>query len=356
MLEIQQLVKLSKYAGERFDLVQAGGGNSSVKLDGGQMLIKASGCLLSEVASDCNFASVDYRLIVSQMEKLPQQKCGQTERDRAGQVILNEALSENVYRPSIETFLHAMLAKYTLHTHPVSVGAVVASLDWQARLSPLFPDALFVPYQTPGLALALALMQALALYRKSVMRMPEIVFIQNHGLIVSADDAQKVMDITDEVVSRVDAMLSYDLTPFKQTTPLSLLLNKVLGLDNITYLSCDRFISDSLFERRDDFFYGPCVPDQVVYCGVAPIEFCDCETEKTVRDYVDRHCSAPKVILYQEHVYFYAKSLKKAQEMEAVFRMHLMMVSDTTTDAQPLSDEECNYLLNWESEKFRQEC
>ena len=33
MKEINQLVSMSKYSGERFDLVQAGGGNSSVKID-----------------------------------------------------------------------------------------------------------------------------------------------------------------------------------------------------------------------------------------------------------------------------------------------------------------------------------
>ena len=45
MKEIQNFINISKYAGERFDLIQAGGGNSSVKLDNGQMLIKASGYL-----------------------------------------------------------------------------------------------------------------------------------------------------------------------------------------------------------------------------------------------------------------------------------------------------------------------
>jgi rhamnose utilization protein RhaD (predicted bifunctional aldolase and dehydrogenase) len=33
MNEITDFVKYSKYAGQRFDLVQAGGGNSSVKLE-----------------------------------------------------------------------------------------------------------------------------------------------------------------------------------------------------------------------------------------------------------------------------------------------------------------------------------
>lgn len=39
---LDALVKMSKYAGQRFDLVQAGGGNTSVKF-GNKMYIKASG-------------------------------------------------------------------------------------------------------------------------------------------------------------------------------------------------------------------------------------------------------------------------------------------------------------------------
>ena len=49
MIEIKKFIDISKYAGERFDLIQAGGGNSSIKLDNGQMIIKASGYLLSDI-------------------------------------------------------------------------------------------------------------------------------------------------------------------------------------------------------------------------------------------------------------------------------------------------------------------
>ena len=58
MKEIKELVEISKYAGERLDLVQAGGGNSSVKLDNGQMLIKASGYSLSEVVEGYGYSKV----------------------------------------------------------------------------------------------------------------------------------------------------------------------------------------------------------------------------------------------------------------------------------------------------------
>ena len=58
MKEVNDFIEISKYAGERFDLVQAAGGNSSVKLDNGEMLIKASGSLLSDVKDKVGYSRV----------------------------------------------------------------------------------------------------------------------------------------------------------------------------------------------------------------------------------------------------------------------------------------------------------
>ena len=49
MKNMKSFIYLSRYAGMREDLVQAGGGNSSVKLSRTKMLIKASGFQMSEI-------------------------------------------------------------------------------------------------------------------------------------------------------------------------------------------------------------------------------------------------------------------------------------------------------------------
>lgn len=41
--EITNLIKLSKYAGMREDIIQSGGGNTSVKINDETMFIKSSG-------------------------------------------------------------------------------------------------------------------------------------------------------------------------------------------------------------------------------------------------------------------------------------------------------------------------
>ena len=51
-LELQNFVRLSRALGKRADYVQGGGGNTSVKLKGGLMAIKASGYCLGDIAMD----------------------------------------------------------------------------------------------------------------------------------------------------------------------------------------------------------------------------------------------------------------------------------------------------------------
>ena len=71
MIEIENFIKLSKYAGERFDLVQAAGGNSSVKLKNNEMLIKASGFLLSDLDKNNGYSRVNTKkILVNLVEKI----------------------------------------------------------------------------------------------------------------------------------------------------------------------------------------------------------------------------------------------------------------------------------------------
>ena len=53
---LADFAKMSQEAGARSDYVQGGGGNTSVKLSGGLMAIKASGFCLSDIDTDKGYA------------------------------------------------------------------------------------------------------------------------------------------------------------------------------------------------------------------------------------------------------------------------------------------------------------
>ena len=57
--DLSAFADLSNRIGARPDYVQGGGGNTSVKLDGGLMAVKASGFRLSDVRPDRAYAVLD---------------------------------------------------------------------------------------------------------------------------------------------------------------------------------------------------------------------------------------------------------------------------------------------------------
>ena len=64
---IKEFVRISKYFGQRFDLIQAAGGNSSIK-DGHKMYIKSSGYSLAEVSEKNGYSLLDNRKLMDFLE------------------------------------------------------------------------------------------------------------------------------------------------------------------------------------------------------------------------------------------------------------------------------------------------
>ena len=60
---MKEFLKMSKYAGMREDLVQAGGGNSAYKITDEKMVIKASGYQLADVNEKVGYAIVNPKVI-----------------------------------------------------------------------------------------------------------------------------------------------------------------------------------------------------------------------------------------------------------------------------------------------------
>ena len=118
---VKELIQISKYAGMREDLVQTGGGNSSVKLGPGCMLIKGMGVQMADMRSGTGYSVVDQRVF----QTFFSQYQGESVTAEQG-----ESLQAKAYlagsRPAIETFFHALTGRVTLHTHPVLVNVLTA--------------------------------------------------------------------------------------------------------------------------------------------------------------------------------------------------------------------------------------
>ncbi|WP_322923927.1 class II aldolase/adducin family protein [Paenibacillus campi] len=354
MNDITGFVKMSKYAGERFDLIQAGGGNTSVKLDNGQMLIKASGFLLSDVETDKGYATLNHTQIVQALNHPEFANIGdKREREAFAAELVQAALISKEARPSIETFLHSLLYKFTLHTHPVVVNMVTNQHDWQERLQQLFAHkAIYVQYETPGVELALAMQHKLTEYRQQHADDPQLVFLQNHGLIVSANTVDEVLELNEQVLSILEQNEQVDFSRYKQTNQISNLINAIGDTTYIAYLSEDQYIAQWAKDQQL-IQTTPFCPDGYVFCGARVVELAQLE-QQAIEQYMATYHECPKVIIYNSQVFLIANNVKKAREMEDVFKFHLMTLHYGQAKVNTLAAEEIRYLGNWEAEKYRQ--
>ena len=343
--ELKDFIEISRYAGQRFDLIQAGGGNSSVKNSDGTMYIKASGVYLSEVNEDSGYAIVKNKDLVkvlktSELQNISNKK----EREQLVNDCMKSVNLTANFRPSIETLLHSILKKYTLHTHPLMVNAITCRKDWKDVLNEIFSgvDFVCVDYNTPGIDLALELIKQIK--NKDV----NIIFLQNHGLIITADSKNEIYELTEFVVEKIEKYLNIDLSKYKLTTEIS----KILPQDLISYVSDDEFILKNINNQVINTL--PFCPDKMVYCGILPLILQELSTDK-ITEYKNKYYEYPKVILYKDNIFFVAKNTKKAKEIEEVFKFHIMtLTSSHTKGINYLSQEEIQYIGNWEAEKYRQ--
>lgn len=354
-LELQNFIKLSRYAGERYDLTQAGGGNTSAQLDDSTMLIKASGCLLSEIDSRKGYLQVntaDIRSLLTTVEQTP--KSDKREQDTfISKQILNSII-QGVGRPSIETFLHTLLYKYTLHVHPIAVNMITATADWKETLISLFPNAVFGKYQTPGFCLALEVKKQIEAFTQQNKQKPHICFLQNHGLIISYDDVNQVIEQCEKILSKIEQYLNITLRNYKRTNRISNLINSHTPLNQIAFLSDDVFINDNLKKHKPYFFTKPFCPDTLVYCGNTACELILGQEQINIADYFAKHQNLPKVIIFENNVYLIAANINKAKQIQELLKFHLMIISHNKGKVQSLSDNEILYLTSWEAEKYRQ--
>lgn len=347
---MKSLIQISKYAGMREDLVQAGGGNTSVKLSDTEMLIKASGFQLADITETEGFATVNPQVIV-QFFKMNSIETISQENEKK---LLNDSYIDGG-RPSIETFLHSITRRVTLHTHPTLVNVLVTRKNSYEIIKKLFPNSLYVSYATPGIQLAKEYFIACEQYKieKSTQEVPKIIFLENHGLIVNAESEDEVISLTEQVIETVASYLG---TSNKQWSNVTNLYNKLqeysLIEDEIVYLANDRRIYQALNKIQRVWNHTMC-PDTIVYCGKKIWNITENSSQEELRD-LKMQYGKPTILYYQNEFYIIAPSVKKAKEIESLLAFSgEVSEMNQIIEMNYLSDQEQNFLLNWDAEKFR---
>ncbi len=184
---LAKLIEVSARVGKNLDLVQAGGGNTSIK-DAGTLWVKASGKWLSRAAEEEMFLPVPMSDIERQL---------QAEDEKFPEYRTPSGIS---LRPSVETAVHAVLPhKVVIHVHSVRTIAWASRTDGAAEVAPLL-DGLrwrWIPYTHPGIPLAIRI-------RQDAANQADVLILENHGLVVAADTCEKAEALLDDVEQRLN--------------------------------------------------------------------------------------------------------------------------------------------------------
>jgi rhamnose utilization protein RhaD (predicted bifunctional aldolase and dehydrogenase) len=184
--ELAALARISVRVGSDITLVQAAGGNSSIKLDG-VLWVKASGTWLADAERKPIFVAVDLAAA------------------RAALAAGNEKIQAlaggpATLRPSIETSLHALMPhRVVLHVHAVNSIAWAVRRDGRAELERRLAGLAWawLDYRRPGVPLAASVAAATA------GRTPDVLILGNHGLVVGAADCAAAETLVREVERRL---------------------------------------------------------------------------------------------------------------------------------------------------------
>ena len=334
---LKDFIRISQYAGNRFDLTQANGGNSSVKIDG-YIFIKSSGYYLSDVGEKTAFSKV--RL------KIMQELFGSVEKFDVKQI--QNAVKSNVESgsyPSIEIGMHVLLGKLVLHTHPLIVNALTCHKEAQSILQKLFPQAIFVAYATPGVGLVRQVAKTLKNEKADVSK-TLILFLQNHGLVVSADNVDTIINETERVTKEIEQYLGVNFAKYKLAEKVCAFMGKVSRLYNFCHCCEDQELYDLCLNDKALFFHDYCIPAAYVYNTIA-LEVSNLEDEEQIHNYIKVHTRAPQVIIYQNRIYILAANIKAALEIESTLKEHLLLhkiakdkIRVLTTEEKKAIDEE----------------
>lgn len=224
---IQEMVLMSQAVGRDPADVQGGGGNTSIKLDAQEMIIKASGGLLKEITSDSGYSVVNYRDIKQYLN------APDSDEKTFIQAIKSSVVKTN-NRPSMETGFHALLDRYVIHTHSIYANLLTCSTKGQEIIQHLFPSALWIDYATPGLALTLAIKKKMS----TLLISADLIFLKNHGVIVTGNTMQLALDRYQSMKSQIQRYFGIydgDFDVNKQLFDIAFVRENVLFPDQVVY-------------------------------------------------------------------------------------------------------------------------
>ena len=327
-LNLLKLKELSARIGKDSNLVQSSGGNTSIK-DNGVLWVKASGKKLRDALNENIFVALD-------LEKLKIKFSDPAYEENFDR----EKICGSNLKSSIETSLHALMPySVVLHTHPIDIMALSTMSNSREKIAELLQgiDWKWVPYNRPGKPLSLEVNK---IFSSSIRNIPKVLILANHGLVVGEDTIEKAEELQKNVIDRLR------LIPRKINSPNHRKLIKIINSIPNSRLPKSEIIHTL---GNDNWSFklakqNPPYPDHIVFCGAKP--------------WIIEELNLPS----EEKCYGIIKNVGLILLENANSSVEEMLVAQAETflripvnkKVNFLTNKDCNELINWDAEKYRQ--
>lgn len=358
------LIEASNRYGSDIDYVIAGGGNTSWKTDE-FMYVKGSGTELATIKAD-GFVKVDLKKLDKIWYKNYSEDADAREEEVLVDLMASRYPEEKDKRPSVETLLHGMLPHtYVVHTHPSLINGITCSQKAPDIISALFGDkALWVSITNPGYILAKVVKEEIDKHLKSGKEFPAMIFLQNHGVFVSANTMEEVDAIYEQMFKKITNRIIHKPDRKRKSieAPVVNMAEKVieeaLGMD----LSVLGFYnSDILRFAKSSEDFTPLslsfTPDHIVYYGFKPVYSENLMTlGNDLQKYAITHEANPRLAVVKDIGAFAINTSDKLAEKSALLfedDVKIAVYVESFGGHQFMPQDKIDFIRNWEVEKYR---
>ncbi|HZJ79552.1 MAG TPA: SDR family NAD(P)-dependent oxidoreductase [Dysgonamonadaceae bacterium] len=369
MQEIKELIAVSRYYGRDSRYVIAGGGNTSYKTNE-KIWVKASGSALATIDEE-GFAILDREKLKCVSEK--EYSIDSSLREEEVKNDLAVATLTKGKRPSVETSMHNIINyAYVVHLHPTLVNALMCAKNVTAELNKLFGEqALFIEYTDPGYVLFKKVESKIKAYRASYNEEPKVIWLQNHGIFVAADTVDEIKEIYKDIFSTLEAAITHPLPEgivevSKNVVEVVPAIRMMVSTDGLKTLKVrNNALVNHFAESKDNqqLIATPFTPDAIVYCKSNYI-FINHESDESIKDEVKKQVAAfaekngylPKVMLIKNiGLVAVGDNAKQCDTILDVYEdaMKTAYLSQSFGGAHPMTQEQINFIDNWEVENYR---
>ena len=268
--------------------------------------------------------------------------------------MLNAKLDPGSGRPSVEAPLHNTLdTAFVVHVHPAVVNGMTCAVNGAKVAQKLFPESLWIDYVDPGYTLCMKVRDQINNYKTKFGKEPSVIFLDNHGVFISADTPQEMTGLYDNVMSVLaeqyetagisTELMMEDLPDnTKQDSEINL-IKENYPQDGISIAVSGRFAVPQ----------GPISPDHIVY--TKSYIFSGRPDKQAITDFQQRHGYLPNAIAWDNMVFGIGPTERKAS-LALEFAQDGALVEQLARafgGIKYISDSSREFIENWEVESYR---